>query len=232
MTFNAPDAVVSKIEKLLALATSSNEHEARIAANKAAELLTEYNLTVEQVQAKEKDYIVKECPMALKKCPYDTYLRDILQDFFFVRVFGSQGYLLNMEYKTLNICGTAANVKVASYVYDFLNRKFYECWMTYKVQNLKGNEARASYYNGLYEGLWNQLDKTKGAVESKTGLMVIKDKKLEAWMDEEFNLHNTRRPSYSTGDAHAYGCGKEDGSNLRIARGITSTARNNGRYLK
>tara|TARA_Y100000310_G_scaffold279695_1_gene298963 strand:+ start:134 stop:856 length:723 start_codon:yes stop_codon:yes gene_type:complete len=43
------EQVIAKVQKLLALATSSNEHEAALAAERANDLLTKHNLTIAQV---------------------------------------------------------------------------------------------------------------------------------------------------------------------------------------
>jgi ElaB/YqjD/DUF883 family membrane-anchored ribosome-binding protein len=46
--------IVDRIAKLLALATSSNEHEAAAAAAKAQEILTEHNLRLEDIKTEHK----------------------------------------------------------------------------------------------------------------------------------------------------------------------------------
>jgi hypothetical protein len=46
--------VIDRINKLLALATSANEYEASAAAAKAQEILTEYNLRLEDIETGQK----------------------------------------------------------------------------------------------------------------------------------------------------------------------------------
>lgn len=46
--------IISKIQKLLALGTSSNPNESALALSKARELLLEYNLSLDEVQVSEK----------------------------------------------------------------------------------------------------------------------------------------------------------------------------------
>ena len=49
-----PEDLRRKIEKLLALAESSNQHEAAAAMGKAQEILNRYNLTRDDVQPSEE----------------------------------------------------------------------------------------------------------------------------------------------------------------------------------
>ena len=46
--------IIEKIQKLLALANSSNEHEAALAAAHAQRLLSEHNLAMADVEAKQQ----------------------------------------------------------------------------------------------------------------------------------------------------------------------------------
>src|SRR5579884_2145941 len=48
------ETIIEKIQKLLALSTSSNEHEAALALAKAQNMLLQYNLSLEEVSAKQK----------------------------------------------------------------------------------------------------------------------------------------------------------------------------------
>jgi hypothetical protein len=46
--------ITDKIEKLLRLSESSNEHEAEVAMKKAMSLLAEYNLTREDIKGEQR----------------------------------------------------------------------------------------------------------------------------------------------------------------------------------
>jgi hypothetical protein len=48
------ETIIEKIQKLLALSTSSNEHEAALALAKAQKMLLQYNLSLEEVSTKQK----------------------------------------------------------------------------------------------------------------------------------------------------------------------------------
>lgn len=76
--------VIDRVEKLLALAASSNEHEAKLAASKAAELLTVYNLTVEQVNVNKEKYIIEDLFQRGKSNMKDHFIHSILMEYFFI----------------------------------------------------------------------------------------------------------------------------------------------------
>ncbi len=76
--------VLEKIQKLLALTSSSNEHEARLAAERASELLTKYNLTASQLPSTDNEYQKTEVARKRRLSPEDRYITGILCEYFFV----------------------------------------------------------------------------------------------------------------------------------------------------
>ena len=50
------DQIIERIQKLLSLANSDNENEAQLAASKANELLTKYNLSLQEVEGINLEY--------------------------------------------------------------------------------------------------------------------------------------------------------------------------------
>ena len=65
---NDKQKIIDKIQKLLALSKSPNEHEAALAAEKAQELLATYNIDVSEVEAEEaKTSVIKDAVMSKRK---------------------------------------------------------------------------------------------------------------------------------------------------------------------
>lgn len=55
-----PDkSIMEKIQKLLSLANSDNENEAKMATARANELLIKYNLNLQQIEDHQNDYMVQ-----------------------------------------------------------------------------------------------------------------------------------------------------------------------------
>lgn len=81
------EELIKKIQKLLALATSPNENEAKLAATKAQELLTLHNLNMQQVEGAVFDYEELEVGERRKRAPMEhRFVAAILDRFFFVEV--------------------------------------------------------------------------------------------------------------------------------------------------
>lgn len=64
------DKIVERVRKLLALAKSANEHEAALAAFKAQELLTEYNLKLDDVKEGDTEELIIDGEMVSDSRPW------------------------------------------------------------------------------------------------------------------------------------------------------------------
>lgn len=230
------EQIIARVQKLLALAESSNEHEAKIAADKANALMVEYNLTQQAIDA-ENDYIdnvISEDPYIR---PHQRTIFGLIDTFFFVSVYiESVRHELTIDgrwkyRKLIRFVGTEANVQVATYVFQFLSRKFQELWLDYKRANGLGEKSRRSYYWGLYEGLAVQLSKTREKVQEEKGLVLVQDPGLQEFM-ESLKLRRGTKPSKMVLDDQALQQGFEDGKEIKISRGVDSSDGNKGKLLK
>lgn len=217
------EKISEKIQKLLSLATSSNENEAKLAAQKANELMIKYNLQMSDLR-EEADYdifVVEEgvrMPVELK------FIGGILVKHFFVELIKGRGCLRMIAEKQ--------NLENGRYLYDFLTRTFKECWANYKKETKCDNSLKQTYYLGLYRGLDEKLSATRKKVESEYGLVVVKDEKLQDFISEQFGKTRSEgRTSVQNRDENAYSSGKADGANITIRKGISSSSES-GRYLK
>lgn len=136
------DEAIRKVQKLLRLATSPNEHEAALAAMRAKEILTKYNLTGFEINEETgqaefvKEYTV---PLAyhdewineLSKAVKTLYNCDV-----FVKFKGAKVYLVFL--------GEEVNAKIASYVCAYLIVTVEE--MSQKAWE---NEKARNTYNGF-----------------------------------------------------------------------------------
>lgn len=64
---NSDDKLINKIENLIRLSSSDNEHEARAAMMKARELMAKYHIRMEDVSPEEKESESVECSTTLEK---------------------------------------------------------------------------------------------------------------------------------------------------------------------
>ena len=218
--------IIAKIKKLLALSTSSNEHEAKLAAEKAAELLTRYNLSQQDVVGASYQYVDGSKRMGLRATAENKYICNILQKFFFVVIFRwaqretfSGGR--SQVGKYITIVGKDHNVEIAIYVHDFLQGAFRRCWKDYKKSNPSAH--RTSYYYGLYVGLVAKLEASQQKVQQQYGLVLKEDKALIKYADEKYDLSGGKTQTVKVNKRDSEK-GIEDAKNINIYKGVGTTA--------
>jgi hypothetical protein len=213
--------VVEKIKKLLALATSANEHEARLAAEKAGELLLRYNLRAQDIEA-DLDYAGDDIFEGPRLQTHSRYVIDILCRHFFVeiierpytKIVWRDGWPERRRRLRLFMVGSDTNLAVGKYIYVFLDRIFPELWRKYHRLNRRSRAE--NYYAGLHYGLDEQLGFARRRVENDTGLVVAGDPNLPGAVRRlvgntvKEQQRNNARPS------RAMNAGYRDGKNLKI----------------
>jgi hypothetical protein len=230
----ADQDIIEKVQKLLALANSDNEHEAALAANRAQALLTKYNLTMQDVafEEGEEKYIREDFATGRGRASQEwKYIQSLLQEFYFIRIVQSKRVVPGGQFwkpKTeIVYCflGQAHNVEIAKFVRDFLTRSFKDLFAAYRKANKAPASGRESFYLGLYKGLHGQLKSTLKQVEQETGLVVVEDAGLDEFINDAFNKLKSKAVSVrNANDADALAAGAEEGKNLRIARGLGGEA--------
>jgi hypothetical protein len=228
--------VIEKIKKLLSLGNSDNEHEARLAAERASELLVRHNLSIQDVKRQDSDYgshVVRDGYWCETE---DKYVTSIIKAHFFVDVFEN---VTNERHPTarsrrrrLTFVGTKENIEIAAYIYHFLMHEFRMLWACYKVKNKANERSRQSYYLGLFNGLHAQLKDRRQSVEKETGLVVVKDAGLKKYIDNNFGKMKQSKASISDRDASARASGFEEGKNLSIRKGLNDTSERTAQVIQ
>lgn len=114
------NAIIGKIQKLLALSESSNPHEAANAAEKARKLLLQHNLTVDDIRPKEESEIKgKLWRVNLKETHWRLYLVNTVFEQFFCR-------LVTTPSGNWYIIGRPGNGEAAEIMLDYLLGKLEE----------------------------------------------------------------------------------------------------------
>lgn len=227
--------IVDKIQKLLALANSSNENEAKTAASMAQALLTKYNLTMTEVeQEPNEDKYISEFVQTdrQRQDPAWKFVQSLLREFFFVEIVQSKKKIdltasgdLWKTTKTVHcylMFGQPHNVTIAKYVRDFLMRAFVDLFQDYRKRTGAPVTSKNSYYLGLFKGLKEQLQATKSKVENETGLVVVEDADLNQFINDSLKGKVKSVPSKNiiNNDPRALADGYEKGKALSIARGL------------
>lgn len=166
--------ILRKVQKLMALSTSSNPHEAELALIKSQQLLLSHNISY--VEESEKIFL-KRIMKQKKETAKMRAIAKILETFFVNIV-----YNRSSEFTYLEISGSAVNLEIAEYVADFLTLEFDNLWDSARKESfLKGMIAKNSFFMGISKGYCNKIHAFKKEYSGSTrhALMVIEKKLME-----------------------------------------------------
>lgn len=232
--------VLARIQKLLALAGSDNEHEAALAMQKARALQTAWNL--EQVE--ECQYRSVVITTGRKRLAgHQLAIAGLLADFFQVRVIVSTLFdpAVGESFKTFELLGRDENVLIAEHCYHFLENRLHVLWQENRAR-FRGNglRARNSYYLGLLKGFREKLQaqdqesagqaSLQVSAEKARALQVAADARLEAWVRFRFPRLATRRGRRRTVYRDSFEEGRVAGRNLTLHRTVAEHT-GSGRFL-
>lgn len=225
MTANNP--IIEKIKKLLALANSSNEHEAALAASHAQRLLSEHNLAMADIESSVKpdkaDTVEAQVSKTLPK--WVRHLSAGVSTAFDCR---------SVHYPStgkLTFIGVGADVQIAAYTFAYLNRTIRRLCSSYMKNQVSPTLAnrhrelmRQSYYLGAVSTVTTRLKVQKMQTPiTSSALVPVKEGLIKRAMDEIGPTRTVRsRRSYINADA--YTKGQDDGRLVGIHKGIGGTS--------
>ena len=225
--------ILDKLEKLIALSGSSNEHEANLAMEKAIKMAVENNIELSRVASSvRKDEIIKERNVSgTSRLPVTYgYVTDILISFFNVKILttGNRSHGRGLVY-----IGRKDDVEFAKYLYEYLNNTFMLLWKEYYKKNphLSVKVARTSYFRGLWKGLSDKLRAAKAAAETvieantKEGyelMLVDHEKALQAAMVNFYpDLKKAPKAQKKQIDVTVFRDGLSKGGDINVHSGLT-----------
>ncbi|MCI5165607.1 MAG: DUF2786 domain-containing protein [Candidatus Electrothrix sp. GM3_4] len=234
--------IVRRVNKLLALAGSENEHEATLAMQRATELLHRHNLNM--IAGDNSSACVRLLIKAgEKQIPsWRKAICRILRGYFFVEVIFSSLYDVQRRdsYKTIELLGRAENVPVAEHCYYFLEQQLESLWGKNR-HRFQGNTrtAKNSYYIGLLHGFMQKLAEQAEKVSREnlektrqedrdvkrgkaTGeLIVSKDDQLQGFVRFHFPRLQTSRKSAVKINRNSYEDAVVAGKNIVLNQSLT-----------
>lgn len=215
--------IISKIEKLLNLSKSSNEHEAALALQRAQKLMQEHNIDgADILLSKFSDVEVKEIVGAELIEPWVNALINLVCDSFGVDVvrtyhraeFGKNGF--NM----LTLFGDKQRVLLAKYCYEVL------------AAQLK--EARKNFNKSLPTDMkhkWKHSDSFcfgwVKAIESKVEKFALCEQEVELMKEYGNSLFPVvvqKKAQTFTLQGSAYHAGLEEGENVQLHHAVNGAS--------
>lgn len=219
------DRVISRVRKLLALAESSNQHEAELAASTAQRLILKFNLDLDEGPPHdEADFAFAHVGTPSGRVQaHQRRLGRLLIAHFFVRGVWVKHYDPHDD-KTgsvLEICGRPENVQLAQFVYDFVSRTIERLWVEHKRERgIRSNRDRRAFLAGAVAGFHGKLDAQR-VVHQREGLVWRGDAGVEAYVARRFpRLRSVR---YSGGTVNgAYVDGQRAGKEIVLSRPVSA----------
>ena len=200
--------ILRRIQRLLALADSPEQHEAQAAMNAAQKLMLKHNLEAAG-GAHPLDYGVRWLGAPSQRLQaWQRILGGILAEHFFVRgvwvwsfdvARGARG-------RVLEISGTPSNLEIAAYVYDFLVRTAERLWREHKAAHgIRHNRLRRRFLSGVMVGFHEKLQGQQ-ANNREEGLVWTGDADLEQYVrSRHTSLRRARANRIQTDGAWQHG---------------------------
>ena len=230
------DAVMARVDKLMALAQSSHRHEAEAAMLKAHELIARYN--IDHIKNRVERFFVSAFvgKPALRHYQDDYELANLIQDSYFVRGIWVRAFVIEKAKmgRVLEISGTSKNVSIARHVYVVLARTIKDEWQKYRAGNKAPGNARLDFalgiINGFRQKIEGQFEKLTADPEDRA-LIRVEDQKLENYFEQRYprtrSISRTARRRHSGIEA----AGNEIGRRLTISKAVENNARKSSRLL-
>jgi hypothetical protein len=225
------EKILAKLEKLVALAGSSEQAEANSAMETAIRIATENNIELSHLsrESRPKNEMKKEeVGKGAARLPVThLFITDILKNFFEISVITGGN---RDQGRKVWFIGKQENIDFAKFLYSYLENTFFRLWYNYYAKNPHAKNARESYFLGLWQGLTAKLKEAKAKIEQaleaqvKTSysLMLVDNKAaLDNAITEFFPiLRNTKGKSIAIKNSAALTDGIEKGKQINVHGGL------------
>lgn len=214
--------IVEKIQKLLALSESSNEHEAQVSMLKAQQLLIKHKLSLREVKEFKvfnSDIKEKKSKVSFTKARWKSLLAELVAENFgcyhFFRTKGTHIITFFGREEDIIVCNI-----VLEYAVDCINSVVKKIRYKYLKDGYSTKGLENDYALGFINGLHKKFEDQKRA-NQEWGLVLVKDKEVvEAFSQKEFDRIINTETSF-LGYAEIFEKGFEDGEKFSIVDKIT-----------
>lgn len=230
MTAEKEASILELVRRLLALSSSSNQHEAALATAKAQELLLKYNLELVDVPDKERESITREFYQNDSSATWLSGLLSVVARNNFCRAIGHGS-------GRMAIIGEPHNIEIVKYLYDYLkgeiNRLADSEWGWYDGYVTSAREWKHAFRHGAVNTINARLKATREQAQQDVNtraLVVQSDQALEAKVQELYLRIRTRNAPRVNSDG--YQAGKQAGYSIGIRQGVQQGSSNKSGLLR
>jgi hypothetical protein len=214
-------STLRRIEHLLALAQSDNQHEAEAAMSKARQLMLKYNLE-EAALGRVSSYTFRHLGKPTgRRMAWQRRLANIMSEFFFVDVIMVPVYrpLEKKRGSVIEAIGTRANLEIAEYAHDFLERTALQLWRTHKQkERSKSDREKQSFLYGVMAGFSDKLERDAKKSQQE-GLIWLGDPELGRYFRAR-HPHIRHVSGRGNVKGEAYSAGHSAGGRIVLHRGV------------
>jgi len=230
------DALTQRIQKLFALAQSSNPHESEAALAKAQRLMEKYRIDTLEAGDPRDEYTTLFLGRPALRHHREFYaLANLLTKHYFVCCIWSMACVVEKEKmgRVLEVSGARSHVLTAEYVYRFILEFIDRSWTD--IQKERGQKLgrlqKSDYAQGVVTGFSQKLQMDKK--RRKTSLLpaVVKDPILDAYIGRRYPRLSTRTRCVRNVDAELISKGKEAGLRMTILPGVNEKRAPGGTLL-
>ncbi len=218
------DRLLLRIRKLLALAGSTNRHEAEAAMEKAHDLIRKYNIDLQQMNARRRFVSIFLGKPALRQFREFYHLAKLLQSYYFVQGIWVSAWVVEKEKmgRVLEISGTCANVQTAEYVYHFVCRFIDAEWHRFNRPRRLSRHRKTDFAVGVIEGFAGKLARPPAQLQkpASEALVPMADPQLERYVHRRYPRLRSFRRDAGHQDEAVVEEGMRRGKKLVIARGV------------
>jgi hypothetical protein len=212
--------ILRRVQKLLALATSANRHEAEAAMAAANTLLLRYNLELPP-DAPRPGYEARRLGDSAAAIPLDWKLVSaILGEFFFVECIWVTTYNAPQDRheRRLEVMGSPENLEMAAYVHDFLHGSCRRLWDEARAALALPPARRREFIAGVLMGFRDKL-RSERARNEEQGLVWLGDVDLDNYVRRRHpSVRSMGGAAVRHGRAHA--AGRAAGEGLTLHRPV------------
>ncbi|AOT68369.1 DUF2786 domain-containing protein [Geosporobacter ferrireducens] len=214
--------IVEKIQKLLALSESSNEHEAQVSMLKAQQMLIKHKLSLKEVREfKTFNSAIQEkkSTVSFTKAKWKSKLAELIAE-----NFGCYHFFKTRYTHTITFFGREEDVAVCNivleYAVDCIDSVVKKLRYQYAKDGYSTRGLENDYAIGFISGLRKKFDEQKKA-NQEWGLVLVKDSEVvEAYSKKKFMRIIDTNTTFQ-GHSKVFEKGFEEGGKFSISDKIT-----------
>ncbi|MFH0997769.1 MAG: DUF2786 domain-containing protein [Pseudomonadota bacterium] len=223
------DKIRLRIQKLMALAQSSNLFEAEAAMIKAHELMAKYEIEQIVQNAYREYFSIFVGKPALRHFRENYSLALLLMDYYFVKGIWVGAYVVEKGKmgRVLEISGTAQNLQVAGYVFDFIQQFIESAWKRYNTGGKLNRYRKTDFSSGILSGFRMKLEQESSAGRGASlslSPVPVHDIRLKQYVEMRYPRVRTFLRKGGPCHSDVVSDGTEIGKTLVIRKGISQPA--------